>query len=97
MSNPFKNAVMRKEYDAAKFAFDAKHANLFINGQCRSHVDQNIGSTFADYFWAGFDGFTQGRFDMTRSGSEGMVAYAYYRAGQDAARHLASEMKVENV
>ena len=72
---------MRKEYDAAMFAFDTKHKNLFIDGERRQ--SPNLGSSMATAFWGGYEGMTEGMFNFA-AGSKNTLFYAYYRAGQDA-------------
>lgn len=78
MTNRFKDRTLRKEYDAAAFAFQTKHRNLFYPDGSRCY-----GSSFASFFWRGFDGICMGKWDRA---SKKILAYAYWRAGQDAAR-----------
>jgi len=87
MANRFKNSILRAEYNASMFAFDTKHQNLFINGERRQSPD--LGSTFATFFWAGYDGKNQGmfKFDSTMKNT---LSYAYYKAGIDARKKDAS-------
>jgi len=80
--NRFKNHVMRKEYEVASYCWRIKHRDLFRNGEPYRH-----GSSFANFFWAGYDGRIPsgcGR-GFTDRASREMIGYAWYRAGQDCA------------
>lgn len=83
MPNRFKDKTLRSEYDAAMFQYQTKHRNLFrADGTPAKDI-----STFAHFFWMGFDG---GRgmgigFEADRE-SRSTLSYAYWRAGQDAAK-----------
>lgn len=63
--NPFRNRVMRAQFDICVEAFRAKGRAF-------------QGNSMADNFWRGFDG-TQA-FDWDTN-SRATVAYAHYRAG----------------
>lgn len=85
MNNRFKDPTMRREYDAAMQMFTTRHRNLFMtNGERRR--SPNYGSSLATYFWGGFDGRTEGMFNFGDKASRNTVAYAHWRAGQDAAK-----------
>ena len=85
MANRFKDPGMRREYDGAMLAYNTKHKNLFLpNGERRKSPD--LGSSFATFFWGGYDGFTVGMFNFESKGDRNTIAYAHYRAGQDAAK-----------
>lgn len=88
--NRFRDPTMRAQYDAAVKAFEVKHRNLFMpNGERRR--SPNMGSSFATYFWKGFDGAPQvGIGNFTDADSRKTVAYAYWRAGQDMAKRKAA-------
>lgn len=74
--NPFKDTTMRREFDASVRAYNMKHANLF-----RKDGTQANGSSFASFFWKGFNGTNFGA-GFTDRASRQMIGYAYYRAGQ---------------
>lgn len=57
--------------------FAARHRNLFQADGARSR-----GNSVADMFWRGFDGVVLG--GMWDAASKKTLAYAYWRAGQDA-------------
>lgn len=78
MSNRFKDKVMRNEYDAAMLMFVTKHRNLFLPDGSRC-----TGNGVASSFWRGFDGVVMGYWDAA---SKKTLAYAHWRAGQDAAK-----------
>lgn len=82
MPNRFKDPTLRKEYDAAIYQFGIKHRNLFRPDGSPSKDS----STFASYFWKGYDGHPGLGigFDHDRE-SRSTLSYAYWRAGQDAA------------
>lgn len=80
MTNRFKDPTLRKEYDNATTCFKAKHRNLFCADGSRS-----MGNSMASFFWRGFDG-TQFGAGFTDAASKKILAYAYYRAGQDCAK-----------
>lgn len=75
---------MRQQYNAAIRAFETKHKDLFIKGERRK--DGQYGSSFASFFWHGYDGKTKGVACMSDRASRSMIGYAYYRAGQDCAK-----------
>lgn len=80
--NKFRDKMMRSQYDAAMKAYQARHPNLFLrNGERRQNP--NYGSSFAQSFWMGFDGIAPGAGYIDKA-SRATVAYAYWRAGQDA-------------
>ena len=84
MKTPFRNATLRREYEAALLAFSVGHPSLFLpSGERRRSPD--LGSSFATYFWGGFDGLTDGIYRMDAD-SKRRVCYAYYRAGADLRR-----------
>ena len=78
MVNRFRDPTMRQQYDAAVRAFGTKHRDLFdANG-----VRRAPGSSFASFFWRGFDGTQLGAGFIDRA-SRSTLSYAYWRAGQD--------------
>lgn len=80
MPNRFRDPYMREQYDVAVWHYQNRHRNLFApDGQPR------IGSSFAEFFWRGFNGIKPGA-GFTDRASRSMVGYAYYRAGQDCAK-----------
>jgi hypothetical protein len=85
--NPFKNPIMRREFDSAVKAFEIKHRDLFVNGERRT--EGRYGSSFASFFWHGYDGKTKGVAAMSNQASRAMIGYAYYRAGQLIRRAVA--------
>jgi hypothetical protein len=76
--NGFKDKTMRREYDAGVRMWETKDRNLF-------YPDGTIcrGSSFAVYFWDGFN--KTGRQDYDPK-SRQMTGFAYFRAGQDCAK-----------
>lgn len=84
MKNPFRDRTMRREYDAAVRAYESKHQDLFVKGERRT--PGGYGSSFASFFWNGFDGKTKGVACMSDRASRSMIGYAYYRAGKDCAK-----------
>lgn len=83
--NHFRNRVMRAQYDGAVKAFEMKHRDLFLpDGTPRRTSNMTIGSSFASYFWHGYNGTLIGR-GFTDAASREMLGYAIYRAGQDCA------------
>lgn len=84
MSNRFHDKTMRSQYDAAVKVYRMKHRDLFINGERRT--EGQYGSSFAQYFWHGFDGIVPCVWD---AGRRKMLGYAYWRAGQDCAKDAA--------
>ncbi len=80
MTNRFKDPTLRNEYDNATRCFETKHRNLFCSDGSRS-----MGNSMASFFWRGFDG-TQFGAGFTDAASKKILAYAYYRAGQDCAK-----------
>jgi hypothetical protein len=80
--NRFRDRTLRKEYDAAMHAHATRHRDLF-----RPDGSRNTGSTFASYFWKGFDGIQgRGLVNFKDRAARETLAYAYWRAGQDAAK-----------
>jgi hypothetical protein len=81
LRNPFKDRMMRMEYEAAIRAYDVKHKSLFLSNGDRRTVG-HYGSAFATYFWKGYDGVIpgNGRWDAA---SKRMIAYALWCAGRD--------------
>ena len=84
MSNRFKDPTMHREYDAVMGMFETKHRNLFMDNGERRH-SPNYGSSLATSFWGGFDGRAEGMFNFGDKASRNTLAYAHWRAGQDAA------------
>jgi hypothetical protein len=80
VSNRFRDPTLRKEYDAAMQSFRERSRNLFMPDGSRT-----MGNSFAGMFWRGFDGTKIGAGFIDRA-SRSTLAYAYYRAGQDARR-----------
>ncbi|MGP1715640.1 MAG: hypothetical protein ACTS9Y_00545 [Methylophilus sp.] len=82
MPNRFRDRTLRNEYDAAMFQFNTKHPNLFAP----DGTAKKTSSTFASYFWKGYEGHPGLGigFDHDKE-SRTTLAYAYWRAGQDAA------------
>jgi len=85
--NRFRDPSMRQNYDAAVRAFETKHRDLFVNGERRRPLiglggakGAGYGSSFAEWFWKGYDGA------RLMQGSEKLVGYAFYRAGMDCAK-----------
>ena len=76
--NRFKDKTMRSQYAVAVHCFKIKHRDLFRP----DGVTRNIGSSFASYFWKGFDNILVFKCPDDKK----MIAYAYYRAGQDCAK-----------
>lgn len=77
MSNRFRDPTLRKEYDAVAQMYVTKHRNLFAPNGERSN-----GNSVACFFWRGFDGTVMG--SGWDAESKKTLAYAYWRAGQDA-------------
>ena len=69
VNNPFRNGVMRAQFDACVDAF-AEKGRAFA------------GNSMANNFWRGFDGATGYAWDRN---SRATVAYAHHRAGQACA------------
>lgn len=78
MRNPFYNAVMRRAYAEAAHAYATRHRTLFLDDGTPTR-----GNGVAGPFWNGFNGLQVGQWD---SASRKMLAYAYWRAGRDAAQ-----------
>jgi len=85
MSNPFRDKTMRREYDSAVRAYRTRSSAVgaFFD---KEGARRPPGSTFATFFWHGYDGVSPGRWDAA---SRKMVCYAYWRAGRDMARESA--------
>lgn len=81
MSGPFRDSGMRAQYEIALECYAAKHPDLF-----RPDGSRCKGSSFALFFWDGFDGKTKGIANFSDPASRRMVGYAYYRAGKACAR-----------
>lgn len=91
VTNPFRDKTMRREFDAAVYAYETRHRNLF-NPQTGEPA---AGNAFAHFFWTGFNGKTIGAgFDAE---SKKMIGYAYFRAGEllAVARQRASKASTE--
>lgn len=80
MSNKFKNLLMRGEYDVTMQAYLTKHRNLFHQDGSRNTLN-SVGMMF----WRGFDGTNLGA-GFVDAASKNILAYAYWRAGQDASK-----------
>lgn len=76
--NKFRNPLMLRMYDALTEAYASKSSTLFTREGARRYGTGSM----ANYFWQGFDGL--GNWDDPES--HRMLAYACYRAGQDAAK-----------
>jgi hypothetical protein len=89
MVNRFRDPTMRQQYDAAVRAYRMKHRDLFdANGNRRTP-----GSSFASFFWRGYDGECAARWDRT---GRATLSYAYWRAGQDCKQEAASSKNARN-
>lgn len=77
-ANPFRNSVMRRSHDEAAQAYANRSKVLFLADGAR-----NRGNAIAGPFWNGFDGLQADKWDPA---SRKTLVYAYWRAGQDAAR-----------
>lgn len=84
MPNRFKDPTLRKEYDSVMGMYKAKHRSLFYADGSRC-----LGSSMASAFWRGFNGTTFGA-GFIDSASRKTLAYACWRAGQDAKREADS-------
>jgi len=76
--NPFRQRVLKEQFDAIIKAYDARHKDIMRidrNGRYRRH----IGNGWATSFWRGFDGVLSDRWDAASRQSS---AYACWRAGQ---------------
>ena len=73
--NRFRDRAMRAAYARALTAYAERHPNLFLASGRR-----NTGNAPASWFWRGYDHAFPGRWDP---GSRQMLAYAWWRAGQD--------------
>lgn len=77
----FKDKFMQTNYDAALVVYQTRHRDLFLpNGDRRR--SPNLGSSFAQAFWAGYDGLTVGQYRYPKN----TLAYAYWKAGKDCAK-----------
>ena len=87
MSNPFKSALYRRQYDKAVAAYQNKDKFLF-------HGDQpHRSNSWAATFWAGFNGIEGGLFRPTDSTYRRSPSYVLYRAGKDCAATSKQEEK----
>lgn len=80
--NPFRTKYMRELYDAAIHAHQIQHKDLFLSDGCRRR-SPNYGSSFASYFWHGYDGVNADKWDRS---SRTWAAYAFWCAGRDVRR-----------
>lgn len=87
LTNPFREKMMRSQWEAAVLGYSTQHRNFFHASGARCQ-----GNSFANAFWAGFDGMTTGRGNYDRA-SRRTIAYAYYRAGQDVRRAVDEHVK----
>lgn len=78
--NPFRERSMKHHFDAAISQWESRHANLFHKDGTR-----NMGNSMAGMFWRGFDGVQVGA-GFTDRASKETLAYAFWRAGQEAAK-----------
>ena len=79
IKNPFRNDVMRKQFDLMVSAHDTKHRDLFLpNG------DQRRGSSIANAFWDGHKNETRSLFCRDAS-IRNTPAYACWKAGRSVA------------
>lgn len=87
-TNPFRNPILRREYDAAVKAYSLRHRDLFLppSGVRRSAANRTIGSSFAFYFWQGYDEAASPIHARWDAASRQIIGWAYYRAGRDIAR-----------
>lgn len=79
--NPFRTKFMRKGFDEMVAAYAEKRRVLFVRQGVR-----NRGSSFANFFWHGFDGQKIGGGFTDRSSRETLM-YAMWRAGQACRAH----------
>lgn len=84
MGNPFRNKMMRGCYDGAIKTYEANHRNLFLSDG-RRRYQGCYGSSFATYFWKGYDGLADGLTRWDRS-SKNTTGYAVWCAGRDVRR-----------
>jgi hypothetical protein len=89
--NPFRDTTMRAQYDSARLAFAIRHRDLFVSttGDRRRPLYRGgggYGSSFATYFWNGFDGLKKGIGGFSTREDRATIGYAYYRAGADVAK-----------
>lgn len=75
MSNRFRDAVLRRQYDQMVHCFRTHHHDLIYpsGNRCR-------GNACAGYFWRGYDGVAIPTWDARSRQTPG---YACFRAGQD--------------
>jgi hypothetical protein len=75
--NPFRNKIMKQQYDAAVLTYDTKHkAFIYVTGR------RCLGNAWAGAFWRGFDGLFDDRWKKD-AGSRQTPGYACWRAGKD--------------
>lgn len=82
MRNPFRQPLLRKQFDACVTCYDNFHRDIRpAPGQrCR-------GNSIATMFWRGFDNVATGmRAPNWPKGGDGSFAYAAFRAGQEVAK-----------
>jgi hypothetical protein len=84
--NPFKDAVMRRQFDACIHCYDTKHRDLI-----RADGGRHTGNAVANFFWQGFDGAGRDRWDAA---SRKMIAWACYRAGEEIRKREAKAAPV---
>ena len=87
MATRFKDPTMIKEYEAAKATYASAHRDLF-----KPDGSQHIGSSFASFFWGGFNGLTKGLFNFSEKPQRNTISYAYYCAGRDCATQETSKV-----
>ncbi|MBY3155373.1 hypothetical protein HFO56_23905 [Rhizobium laguerreae] len=75
--NPFRNKMMKQQYDAAVLTYDTKHKDfIYATGR------RCLGNAWAGAFWRGFDGLLDDRWKKD-AGSRQTPGYACWRAGKD--------------
>ena len=82
MKNPFRQPLLRKQFDVMVAAHDNFHRDVrpAADRRCR-------GNSLATMFWRGFDNIATGmRGPNWPKGGDGSFGYACYRAGQEVAK-----------
>ncbi|MCV9964474.1 hypothetical protein OIU34_21525 [Pararhizobium sp. BT-229] len=75
--NPFRNDIMRRQFDAAVSTYDTKHRDfIYPNGR------RCVGSAWATNFWRGFEGMAADRWKKDAAARQ-TPAYACWCAGRD--------------
>lgn len=84
LRNPFKNKILRSQYDAIIKAFNIRHKDL-IRKDREGNFFQSTGNSWAQDFWTGYNGM---RTRESFKGSYDTSAYACWRAGNDIRKFL---------